>query len=106
MSTPKHKEYNGTNYFWWDNDNDGVAEIYPSLGASGPSANIDGDAIASGDFHEVSFGYQLAWYQREGFRVFAIERDFFLENYPEPIYEQGIQLKDMLRLVVECETTG
>ena len=54
------QEYNGTNYFWWDTDNDGVAEIYPSLGASGPSANIDGDAIASGDFHEVSFGYQLA----------------------------------------------
>ena len=51
-----------------------------------------------------SFGYQLAWYQREGFRVFAVERDFFLEHYPEPIYEQGIQLKDMLRLAVEYET--
>ena len=51
-----------------------------------------------------SFGYQLAWYQREGFRVFAIEQDFFLEHYPEPIYEQGIQLKDMLRLAVEYET--
>lgn len=51
-----------------------------------------------------SFGCQLAWYQREGFRVVAIERDFFLENYPDPIYEQGIQLKDMLRLAVEYET--
>ena len=51
-----------------------------------------------------SFGYQLAWYQREGFRVFAVDRDFFLEHYPEPIYEQGIQLKDMLRLAVEYET--
>lgn len=45
-----------------------------------------------------TFGYQLAWYQREGFRVFAIDRDFFLVNYKEPIYENGIQLKDMLRL--------
>jgi ribosomal protein S18 acetylase RimI-like enzyme len=51
-----------------------------------------------------SFGYQLAWYQRAGFRVFAVERDFFLKNYPEPIYEIGIQLKDMLRLAVEYET--
>jgi len=48
-----------------------------------------------------TFGYQLAWYQREGFRVFAIERDFFLVNYEEPIYENGIQLKDMLRLAVD-----
>ena len=51
-----------------------------------------------------SFGYQLAWYQREGFRVVAVERDFFLQQYPEPIYEHGIQLKDMLRLAVEYDT--
>lgn len=48
-----------------------------------------------------TFGYQLAWYQREGFRVFAVERDFFLVNYEEPIYENNIQLKDMLRLAVD-----
>ncbi len=48
-----------------------------------------------------TFGYQLAYYQREGFRVFTIERDFFLINYKEPIYEKGIQLKDMLRLAVD-----
>lgn len=48
-----------------------------------------------------AFGYQLAFYQREGFRVFAVERDFFLKNYEEPIYEAGIQHKDMLRLALE-----
>lgn len=48
-----------------------------------------------------TFGYQLAYYQREGFRVVAIEKDFFLVNYKEPIYENGIQLKDMLRLAVD-----
>ena len=48
-----------------------------------------------------TFGYQLTYYQREGFRVFAVERDFFLVNYTEPIYENGIQLKDMLRLAVD-----
>ena len=48
-----------------------------------------------------TFGYQLTWYQREGFRVFAVERDFFLNNYEQPIYENDIQLKDMLRLAVD-----
>lgn len=54
------QEYQGVNYFWWDTDNDGVAEIYPSVGVAGPSANIDGTALTDADFHEVNFAYQLA----------------------------------------------
>ena len=45
-----------------------------------------------------SFGYQLAFYQRQGFRVTGIARDFFVQHYPDPIIEDGIQLRDMLRL--------
>ena len=45
-----------------------------------------------------SFGYQLAFYQRQGFRVTGIDHDFFVKNYPEPIFENGIRLRDMLRL--------
>ena len=45
-----------------------------------------------------TFGYQLAFYQREGFRVVGIDKDFFLDNYDEPVMENGIQHKDMLRL--------
>lgn len=47
-----------------------------------------------------SFGYQLAFYQRHGFRVTGIDRDFFIDNYPEPLFEDGIQLFDMLRLTL------
>ena len=47
-----------------------------------------------------SFGYQLAFYQRQGFRVTSIDRDFFVHNYHEPIVEDGIQLMDMLRLTL------
>jgi len=47
-----------------------------------------------------SFGYQLAFYQRQGFRVASIEHDYFIQNYPEPILENGIQLIDMLRLTL------
>ena len=47
-----------------------------------------------------TFGYQLAFYQRHGFRATRIDRDFFVRNYPEPIFEDGIQLLDMLRLTL------
>ncbi len=49
-----------------------------------------------------TFGYQLAFYQRHGFRVTRIDRNFFVNNYPEPIFEDGIQLFDMLRLTLRC----
>lgn len=48
-----------------------------------------------------TFGYQLAFYQRAGFRVVEIVKDHFTENYDKPIFEKGIQLKDMLRLALE-----
>lgn len=48
-----------------------------------------------------SFGYQLKFYQSHGFRVDSIRKDFFTHNYPEPIYEDGILLQDMLLLALE-----
>jgi ribosomal protein S18 acetylase RimI-like enzyme len=47
-----------------------------------------------------TFGYQLIFYQRQGFGVTGIDRDFFVKNYSEPIFEEGIQLMDMLRLTL------
>ena len=48
-----------------------------------------------------TFGYQLTFYQGAGFRVVAVGRDYFLTHYDEPIYENGIQHKDRLRLALE-----
>ena len=48
-----------------------------------------------------SFGYQLTYYQRLGFRVEAVIKDHFLTHYDEPLFEQGLQHKDMLRLALE-----
>jgi ribosomal protein S18 acetylase RimI-like enzyme len=45
-----------------------------------------------------SFG-QLALYQKCGFRIDSVDRDFFVRHYPEPIFENGIQCRDLLRLV-------
>ena len=41
---------------------------------------------------------QLYLYQKEGFEVFDIKKNFFIDNYPEPVYENGIQLKHMIML--------
>jgi len=43
---------------------------------------------------------QLALYQKAGFRIIGILHDYFLKNYPEPIYENGIQCRDMIRLTM------
>ncbi|WP_035235287.1 GNAT family N-acetyltransferase [Desulfobacter vibrioformis] len=53
-----------------------------------------------------TFGYQLLFYQRFGFRVESIRKNFFVDNYFEPIYEEGIQLKDMLRLSLKFNWPG
>ena len=41
---------------------------------------------------------QLALYQKCGFRLTSIDRDFFNRHYEEKIYENGIQCVDMVRL--------
>jgi GNAT superfamily N-acetyltransferase len=48
-----------------------------------------------------SFGHQLTFYQRAGFRVVAVEPDYFLTHYPEPLFENGLQHRDRLRLALE-----
>lgn len=40
---------------------------------------------------------QIAFYQKCGFRMIAIDHDFFLRHYEEPIFENGIQCRDMVR---------
>ncbi|MEC0983229.1 GNAT family N-acetyltransferase [Bacillus safensis] len=61
------------------------------------------EAKADG-FHTVEIGtgnssiQQLALYQKCGFRMTSIDHDFFLKHYDEPIFENGIQCMDMVRL--------
>lgn len=40
----------------------------------------------------------LLLYQKCGFRIEAIERDYFTKYYTEKLIENGVQLKDRLRL--------
>src|SRR5690606_3938903 len=54
------------------------------------------------EFVEIGTGNsslgQLALYQNCGFRLYAIDKDFFRKDYPAPIVEIGIECRDMIRL--------
>lgn len=41
---------------------------------------------------------QLYLYQKMGFRCFDVKTNFFTDNYADPIFENGLQLHDMLML--------
>ena len=41
---------------------------------------------------------QLALYQKCGFRITSVDIDYFIKHYPEEIFENGIQCRDMIRL--------
>ncbi|WP_066190537.1 MULTISPECIES: GNAT family N-acetyltransferase [Gracilibacillus] len=63
-------------------------------------------------YHTVEIGtgnsgvQQLALYQKCGFRMTSIDRDFFLRHYDEPIMENGIQVVDMVRLSLDLSQTS
>lgn len=48
--------------------------------------------------------YQLKLYQQCGFRIEGIDFDYFLRNYDEPIFENGLLCRDMIRLSYTFES--
>lgn len=43
---------------------------------------------------------QISLYESVGFKKCGIRKDFFLEKFPDPIYEDGVQLRDMVMLKI------
>lgn len=41
---------------------------------------------------------QLNLYRKAGFNFHALKKDFYIKNYPHPIIEEGIQLRNMVIL--------
>lgn len=60
--------------------------------------------IAAGDGYRrivvgtAIVGRQLHFYLKNGFTPFGLRKNFFLENYPDPIIEDGYRLRDMILL--------
>ena len=44
---------------------------------------------------------QMLLYQKCGFRIVGIDFDFFRRTHPEPIFENGIECRDMIRMRME-----
>ncbi len=44
---------------------------------------------------------QLGLYQKMGFRITGIDRDYFVKHYEDPIHENGIPCVDMIRLSMD-----
>lgn len=47
---------------------------------------------------------QLALYQKCGFRLTSIEKDYFTKNYSEPIIENGIRCVDRINLSIDLKS--
>lgn len=62
------------------------------------------NAAKTGGYKTIEIGTgnssigQLALYQKCGFRITGVDTDFFIRHYPEEIFENGIQCRDMIRL--------
>ena len=41
---------------------------------------------------------QLALYQKCGFTIYAVDFDFFSRHYDEPVFENGIECRHMIRM--------
>ena len=44
---------------------------------------------------------QLNFYEKNGFCKYDVRKNFFIDNFDKPIFENGIQLKDMILLKYE-----
>jgi ribosomal protein S18 acetylase RimI-like enzyme len=41
---------------------------------------------------------EIQFYEKNGFKKYDVKKNFFIENYSQPIIENGIMLKDMIML--------
>lgn len=65
------------------------------------------DEIKKGDTKTIEIGtgnpgvVQMLLYQKCGFRIVGVDFDFFRRTHPEPIYENGIECRDMIRMRID-----
>ncbi|MFB9844507.1 GNAT family N-acetyltransferase [Mucilaginibacter ginsenosidivorans] len=44
---------------------------------------------------------EISFYERNGFKKAGFKKNFFIDNYIEPIFDNGVLLKDMVMLSME-----
>lgn len=89
--------------------NIGVLEKFRNKGVGRFLIKKIKEIAAKGNYKEVIVGTpdsgarQIRFYERNGFRKYAVKKNFFIDNYREPIYEDGVILKDMTMLKANAE---
>lgn len=67
-------------------------------------------ALSASGYERLSVGTgnsslnQLGFYQKAGFRMVAVIPNHFTDHYPDPIVENGIRCRDMIRLTRALST--
>lgn len=81
-----------------------VIESYRSKGIGSLLISKAKEIAKDNDYKTLAVGtsdtgfQQIRFYERNNFIQTGIRKDFFIENYPSPIYENGLQMKDMVLL--------
>ncbi|WP_250252923.1 GNAT family N-acetyltransferase [Chryseobacterium sp. Marseille-Q3244] len=81
-----------------------VIESYRSNGIGSILINKAKEIARESRYEILSVGtsdtgfQQIRFYERNGFKKAGIRKDFFIKNYPFPIYENGLQMRDMIIL--------
>lgn len=81
-----------------------VAEEYQDKGVGSYLMNRIQEIAKEKKYKEVIVGTgdcgikQIRFYEKNGFVLYGIKENFFLNNYDKPIYENGVMLKDMVML--------
>ena len=81
-----------------------VIESYRSKGIGSILINKAKEIALDSHYKILSVGtsdtgfQQIRFYEKNGFKKTGIGKDFFIENYPSPIYENGLQMRDMVLL--------
>lgn len=81
-----------------------VIESYRSKGIGSILINKAKEIAFNNHYKILSVGtsdtgfQQIRFYEKNGFKKTGIRKDFFIENYPSPIYENGLQMRDMVIL--------
>lgn len=82
-----------------------VIESYRSKGLGGILMDKAKEIAKENHYKTLTVGtsdtgfQQIRFYEKNGFIKNGVLKDFFIENYPDPIYENGLQMKDMILLV-------
>ncbi len=80
-----------------------VDEPFRGMGIGGAMLEQAAMIAAGQGYREIIVGTgtedcaasQIRFYERHGFRKSHLRENYSIENFPEPLFENGVQLKDM-----------